>query len=171
MEPKTTGRRFVSKGEYVRVQANRATTSVSGLGYAILGVVCGVVTITLTLAFGYHLCFPTRDFLLNRYVVKVRGTDQVSELIGMLIFNSFILVLFGGLAYEMSMFGYDLLRKATRLDPGVPFTSANTADLPAPESLVRASEELMQAQEAVLLRAAMEGPETPPEQLVRAVNE
>ena len=52
----------------------------------------------------------------------------------------------------------------------VPLTRANTADLPAPDSLVRASEEPMQAQEAVLLRAAAQGMVTPPEQLVRAVN-
>lgn len=43
------------------------------------------------------------------------------------------------------------------------------ADLPALDSLVRASSEPMQAQEAVLLRAA-EGQETTQEQLVHAVN-
>lgn len=37
----------------------------------------------------------------------------------------------------------------------VPLTRANTADLPAPNSLVRASEEPAQAQEGVLLRAAV----------------
>ena len=35
-------------------------------------------------------------------------------------------------------------------------TRANTADLPAPDSLVRASAEPMQEQQAVLLRAATE---------------
>ncbi len=168
MEPKTTGRRFVSKGEYVRLQTSRATTSVYGVGYAILGVLCGAATITLTLALAYHLCFPTRDFLLSRYVVKIRGTDPFSELIGILFFNSFLLVMFGWSTYELSTFGCDLLKKATCLDPGVPFTRANTADLPAPESLVRASEEPMQVQEAVLLRATMEGQERHEEQLLRA---
>ena len=57
---------------------------------------------------------------------------------------------------------------ASKKDAVVPLTRANTADLPAPDSLVRASSEPMQAQEAVLLRAAAEGQETPPEQLVRA---
>ncbi len=49
----------------------------------------------------------------------------------------------------------------------VPLTRANTADLPAPESLVRASSEPRQEQEAVLLRAAARSVGTPPEQLVR----
>lgn len=47
-------------------------------------------------------------------------------------------------------------------------TRANTAALPAPDSLVRASSEPVQAQEAVLLRAAAQGQETPAEELVRA---
>lgn len=48
------------------------------------------------------------------------------------------------------------------------FPPANTdnADLPLGQTLVRASSEPMQAQEAVLLRAA-EGQETPPDELVR----
>ena len=42
------------------------------------------------------------------------------------------------------------------------------ADLPAPDSLVRASAEPLQAQEAVLPRAAAEGMETQKGKLVRA---
>ena len=61
-----------------------------------------------------------------------------------------------------------LVNKTRDMAGVVPLTRANAADLPAPDSLVRASEEPMQAQEAVLLRAAAEGMETPPEQLVRA---
>ena len=49
-----------------------------------------------------------------------------------------------------------------------PLTRANTADLPAPDILVRASSEQAQAQEAVLLRATTEGQEKHEEQLVRA---
>ncbi len=45
---------------------------------------------------------------------------------------------------------------------------ATISHLPAHDSLVRASSEPTQAQESVLLRAAAEGVETPPEQLVRA---
>ncbi len=49
-----------------------------------------------------------------------------------------------------------------------PPTNTNNADLPAHQTLVRASSEPLQAQEAVLLRAAAEGIETPPEELMRA---
>jgi len=54
----------------------------------------------------------------------------------------------------------------TRVD--VPLTRANTGDLPAPDSLVRASHELLQAQQSVLLCAAMETTQTQEEQLLRA---
>lgn len=58
-------------------------------------------------------------------------------------------------------------RRAASVPAVVPLTHANTADLPAPDSLVRASSKSVQEQQAVLLRAA-KGMETPPEQLVRA---
>ena len=53
-------------------------------------------------------------------------------------------------------------------DQYFPPTDTNNADLPARQTLVRASSEPMQVQQAVLLRAATEGQETPAEQLVRA---
>jgi hypothetical protein len=59
-------------------------------------------------------------------------------------------------------------RQARKVKVGVPLTRANTADLPAPDSLVRASAEPVQEQRAVLLRAATQGIETHEEQLVRA---
>jgi hypothetical protein len=65
--------------------------------------------------------------------------------------------------------GKDFFKKARRIKTGIPLTRANTADLPAPDSLVRASQEPVQAQEAVLLRAAAETQEKHEAQLVRAV--
>jgi two-component sensor histidine kinase len=53
----------------------------------------------------------------------------------------------------------------------VPLARASAADLPALNSLVRASEEPRQEQQSMLLRAAAHGQETPPEQLVRAAGE
>lgn len=49
-----------------------------------------------------------------------------------------------------------------------PPANTNNASLPARQTLVRASSEPTQAQQAVLLRAAAEGMETPPEELMRA---
>ena len=63
------------------------------------------------------------------------------------------------------------LHKAEEINPGIPITRANSADLSASESLVRASTEPTQAQQAVLLRAAAEGVDTPPEEMLRAVGQ
>ncbi len=61
------------------------------------------------------------------------------------------------------------LKHARKIHDSIPLTRANTADLPAPDSLVRASSEPLQEQQTVLLRAAVQGQETSSEQLVRAV--
>lgn len=82
-----------------------------------------------------------------------------------------------GAVLLLSVFAYFLLRhsvkwlyQAVKEETVVPLTRANTADLPAPDSLVRASSEPLQAQEGVLLRAAAgETPAGPEEQLLRAV--
>lgn len=50
----------------------------------------------------------------------------------------------------------------------VPLTRANTAGLPAPDSLVRASQEPLQAQQKILLRPALETTERQEEELLRA---
>ena len=52
-----------------------------------------------------------------------------------------------------------------------PSVSTNNAALPVQQTLVRASSEPTQEQQAVLLRAVAEGQETPPEQLVRPAGE
>lgn len=49
-----------------------------------------------------------------------------------------------------------LYTDAKRIEPVVPLTRANTSSLPAVDSLVRASQEPLQAHQTVLLRAAME---------------
>ena len=53
------------------------------------------------------------------------------------------------------------------LEKVVLLTHANTADLPDPASLVRASDRPTQEQGDILLRATIEAPETPAEQLLR----
>ena len=61
-----------------------------------------------------------------------------------------------------------VLDRVDQMNNVVPLTRANTADLPAPESLVRASAEPVQEPQAVLLRAATTTQEKHEEQLVRA---
>ena len=85
-----------------------------------------------------------------------------------LVGSLFATLLFGSCAYACAKLSDASTEQAEKINPGVPLTRANTADLPAPDSLVRASSEPLQAQESVLLRAATEKGETPPEQLVRA---
>ena len=60
-----------------------------------------------------------------------------------------------------------LLKKAQAIGDVVPVTRINTAHLPADESLVRASQEPVQEQQSILLRAAAEVGQTPAEQLLR----
>ncbi len=64
-----------------------------------------------------------------------------------------------------------LLKKSWALGNVVPVTRANTGDLPAIESLVRASQEPTQEQQSILLRAAADTNQTPAEQLLRPVPE
>jgi hypothetical protein len=78
------------------------------------------------------------------------------------------LSLLGGISLFFGYAGQLAIKEAKQTDPGVPLTRANTANLPAPDSLVRASAEPMQEQQAVLLRAATETQERHEEQLVRA---
>ena len=49
-----------------------------------------------------------------------------------------------------------------------PFMNAHAAKLPASDSLVRASEEPLQAQQSILLRAAIETTEKQEDELLRA---
>ena len=142
MEPKM-GKRIVSPGEYVQGHGKRA-----GLG--LLGA---------CLSF---LAFLFAVSAVGDFITALTHISRVYQgLSGGLAW--------GGLAYLFSWMGKRSLGHFHNIDPGVPFTHANTAHLPSGESLVRASSEPMQAQQAVLLRAAAEGQETPPEQLVRAV--
>ena len=60
------------------------------------------------------------------------------------------------------------MRNAREMNLGVPLTRANIAALPAPDSLVRASEEPVEAQGAVLMRAAAGETQEDEGQLLRA---
>lgn len=84
-----------------------------------------------------------------------------------LAFSSFFALL-SYLMYNLWKWGEESLKHFAEPQNMLPFTRANTAALPAPDSLVRASEQPQQAQESVLLRAVAQGVETPSEQLVRA---
>ena len=146
MEPKTD-KRVVSKGAYAAAVGNKAALSSFGVSMMFIGFfgILSVCLIAVLLLFNR----PALDTLLLLVLfVGVVGTGS-----GVLV-----------------TIGMHSVQEAKQAETGIPFTRANIANLPAPESLVRASAEPVQAQESVLLRAAIQGHDTPPEQLMRAVN-
>ena len=143
MEPKT-GKRIVSKGAYMRVQA-------TGFGLACLTVVCGFIAFE----YGGSLVLAAGDFVLS-------FGNKPNWSYGLYTLESLVLML---CFWKGSKYSY---KKYTNIDPGLPLTRANTADLPASDSLVRASSRPLQIQETVLLRAVAEGQNMPHDQLVRA---
>lgn len=148
MEPKM-GKRMVSRGKYVKAQADRTFFGMIGIGswlgaffMALLMIGCFV---------GMCICMVEASF-------GAAGGFLIAVL---------ILAVFSRGCGRM---GIEAMQMVNAIDPGVPLTRTSAAQLPQSESLVRASSEPLQAQEAVLLRAAVEGVERHEEQLVRAVN-
>ncbi len=74
-------------------------------------------------------------------------------------------------SFVMLRFSRGSFKKSHSIDAGIPLTRTEMNDLPAPDTLVRASQEPLQLQQATLLRPATETPEAHEEQLLRAANE
>ncbi len=152
-----SGKRLVSKGEYVRAQAGRFGLGMSGSGAIILGCLCGLAAfIMIFLVIIGFIYAVLHDFWA---FVHHEGTSMVSFLTW-----SFALI---AAAWGLLRWGVERVKKASTINV-VPITRANTADLPANDSLVRASSQPAQAQEGVLLRASGETQDKCEEQLLRA---
>jgi uncharacterized membrane protein len=145
---KQTGKRIVSRGEYVKAQGKIAGLLLVATFVAVLGM---NIAAWLAIYFG---C-PTLDSHGN-WVYK-SDFDFIIATVCVCV----SMVVFG----TISRLIYKKVEQAT---PGVPLTRANTGGLSAPDSLVRASAEPVQEPQAVLLRAGTGMQATPPEQLVRA---
>jgi hypothetical protein len=141
-QPPKSGKRIVSKGKYLVNTGKKATLSSFGAVVFLLGIVSAVI-----------ICFK---------VVPVFWSSP-NAITGLLL----VLILGGG-SSALIYLGRKAVKEGKELDTGVPFTRANTADLPPADSLVRASDEPVQEQKTILLRAATHGQETRPEELVRA---
>ena len=143
----------MSKGEYVKVQMKRLLMLWGGGNLLALrnGMRCalrGACMQRMTHRFPFHLeIYTMLQTLLYFLLLAV-------SLIGAVIFWRW---------------GRDTYSQAKQVPSVLPLTRANTADLPALDSLVRASSEPIQEQQSVLLRAATETQERHDEQLVRAV--
>ena len=150
--PVTTDKRIVSKGEYTA----RKTLAV-GLSGA--GLFCGMSIVLILLG---APCLIHEDDL-DRSVCLAHGWDCANSM----TFPEFAAIACSCLLLAGLCFWWATRKSWKTVDAIQPFTRANTADLPAPDTLVRASSEPLQTQKGVLLRAAQRQ-ETPPEQLVRA---
>ena len=149
METKT-GKRIVSKGEYVQAHGQRASIGLLVVCLWGMAFICGLTALAyggglVAFFMGWHKC---SGMMAAMYLAMV--------------------VVFGAGTSIFWKWADKALLASYAIHPGIPLTRANTADLPIRQTLVRASSEPEQAQEAVLLRAA-EGQGTPPEQLMRAV--
>ncbi len=158
MEPKT-GKRIVSKGEYVRAKGIGLSLRVSSRGFMALAICCACFAAVM------FSCFACSIVVF--FMMLFSGRNAWSMPLTALYF-----LLASGLSGAVGI-GFARLcwasrSRAERIENIVLFTHANTADLPAPDSLVRASSEPLQAQEAVLLRAATEGQERHEDELLRA---
>jgi hypothetical protein len=142
---KQTGKGIVSKGAYVKVRSNKAAKGIVGILLWLTAIGAGVLSLLPLYGFLYFLL--KWDFL---------------ALVCLCLF-----VFIGGGTYYVAKVASEIMIDSVKELEIVPLTRANTAHLPAPDSLVRASAEPVQEQQAVLLRAAIQGMETPPEQLVR----
>ena len=144
------GRRLVGKGEYVQTQSRRA-----GLRFWAMILYVLAAFFALSAASCVIACLITA-FSGSPNAIE----DSIYNLLGF----GFV----GSLAWLLRKWGNANVKRAREIEPGILFTRANTANLPAPDSLVRASSEPVQAQETVLLRAAQNGQGESAEQLLRA---
>ena len=145
----TAGSRIVSKSEFAGRLGNKTFTSV----VALITLISCLISILLTLGLTGAILFG-----------NLRSGAKHESMFAFFGFAVFL----GGCSWCLWYFGRKFIKEARQIDPGVPLTRASTADLPAPDSLVRASQEPMQAQEAVLLRAAAGKQEQHEAQLLRA---
>ena len=125
-----------------------------GLKGAALSLSVGLLVLSL-------VCVPLVIILLW-VVTSLFRTDAQIAVVGFFI----LAFLAWGVVYIYRI-GKRELKEASQRKVGIPLTRANTGSLPAPASLVRASQKPPQAQEGMLLRAATQSEQTPIEELVR----
>ena len=143
------GTRIVSKAEYANNVIEKTGRFSTGIIVCLLCLLCAV-------GIGVVLFFCVQSFLEH----------TVSS--GMLLFATTLVSFMIFSVWFTFRLGLRFVKGAKNFDTGIPLTRGNTANLPAPDSLVRASQEPVQEQQAVLLRAAIETQEEYAEQLVRA---
>jgi hypothetical protein len=154
-EPPQINKRIVSKAEYIQVQGKKVSLAASGSMLALLGMLCICLMICSGICF--ILCFFDAVYgYEGNYVLGLKGSVVAT-------------MLFGCFGYWCEIVGDAASKRSEKIEAVFPLTRANTANLPAPESLLRASVEPVQGQEAVLLRAASQGEERREEHLLKPI--
>jgi hypothetical protein len=144
---KQTGKRIVSKGEYMR-----GVATVTRMHLEVIGAFC----------IGFFLALFSIGMLCASFFALFRRDLHTCGIcLG-------ISAIQAGMSYGIFDAASSIWKQSQQVDPGIPIHRVNTADLPAPDTLVRASAEPVQEQQTVLLRAATETQERHEEQLVRA---
>ena len=153
-EPTMTGKRIVSKGEYIQTEINRVSCMVGATILLLLLLPMCLVS----MLFGFWSII-----ILVVSVWTVSGTGFQAGLL--LLIASLVLGALIYILWKLSLAGLNYSEKTGDL---LPLTRANLAEVPVFETLVRASQEPVQLQENILLRQAMEEQERHQEQLLRA---
>jgi hypothetical protein len=146
--PQQTGKRIVSKGEYTEAKSVALLLS---LGVLACGMGVGFLVIIIRFTWGFERANDSPadyDYAFNYFWGSI-----------ILLLPLIIITYFLGSKGNQSW---------TAVRQMQPLPHVDAADLSAPESLVRASEEPVREQQAVLLRAATETAERHERQLVRA---
>lgn len=141
MRQAKSGKRIVSKGAYAKAQSIRLGLGMFGSGAFLIAIVSGIAACFCTLSVPIAFMFAVYD-------------HEWRELLYVLI-SLFFLCTFGCIFVGLCCLGTAAMKKVN-VSKIIPLTRANVADLPVTDTLVRASQEPMQAQGGVLLRAAVE---------------
>ncbi len=137
-------RRVVSKAEYAARLGRREVQRWGSLAIAVVVGICAAIGILFT---------------LGMFTGPGSPLGIVTGLWALVAFLA---------AWKLKVFAEKTMREAQSKLDVVPMTRANIGDLPASHTLVRASQEPPQSQQAELLRATEYSAETPAEELLRA---
>jgi hypothetical protein len=158
-QPPPTGKRIVTRRQYVESKARKTVFGVGIAGGCIFGS-AGLLLTLLSLFYAIVLVVSAFTALLHSEHVSVNEWLAV-------IFSVGVCALFGTGTYLLGMVVEKSVERSAKEEDVVPLTRANADQIPATQSLIRASHEPMQEQQAVLLRPALHDALTSPAQLVR----
>ncbi len=127
MELKKTGKRIVSKGEYVGRWNTKAGEYSVGIILLMFCLAMSLLVCYLLKSTNYMIYHPDTNSIVNTDVTNYIATDVLFAI------SVVIAAFFSGYS------GWLKIKEAKQIDTGIPLTRENATDLPAEETLVRAS--------------------------------